>query len=262
MDENVRIMTFETSSRIGSVAVAQGPELLAERSFTTSLRHAGELLPTMAEMAEQQGWKPSDIDHLYLSNGPGSFTGLRIGVTAAKTFALARPQVKIVAVPSTEVLVQNALQGAAENNWGNLQNVAVVIDAKRKQIYTALYARDDQSLAGGGPEEKADFVPAFRIVVPAQVIPPEKLLELSPRPLYLLGSGLKSYREKLTGDGVFWLDEKYWQPRAAGVHRCGYLRARAQEFITPDALVPFYLRRPEAVERWERSYGQKSITDL
>jgi len=261
MNEIVRIMALETSSRIGSVAVAQGPELLAEQSFTASLRHAGELLPTMAQMAEQQGWKPSDIDHLYISNGPGSFTGLRIGVAAAKTFALARPQVKIVAVPSTEVLVQNALRGAAEKNWDNLQNVAVVIDAKRKQIYTALYARDE-SLADGGPELKKDFVPAFRTLMPAQVIPPEKLLERSPRPLYLLGPGLKSYQEQLTGDGVFWLDETYWQPRAAGVHRCGYLRARAQKFVLPDELAPFYLRRPEAVERWERTYGQQSITDL
>ena len=241
--------------------MAQGPELLAERSFTTSLRHAGELLPTMAEMAEQQGWKPSEIDHLYLSNGPGSFTGLRIGVTVAKTFALAQPQIKIVAVPSTDVIVQNALPGAAENHWDKLKNVAVVIDAKRKQIYTALYAKDE-SHADGGSEEQEDFVPAFRVAAPTQVIPPEKLLEISPRPLYLLGPGLKSYREKLTGDGVFWLDEKYWQPRAAGVHRCGYLRAQAQKFVPPDALVPFYLRRPEAVERWERTYGQQSITDL
>lgn len=261
MDENTRIMAIETSSRMGSVAVAQGPELLAERPFSGSLRHTGELLPLMAQMAKQQGWNPADIDQLYISNGPGSFTGLRIAVTAAKSFTLAQPHTRIVAVASTDVLVQNALQAAADNHWDNLQYVAVVIDAKSKQIYTALYALD-KSPAVEGLEENQDWVPDFRPIFPAQVCPPEKLLEVSPRPLYLLGPGLKSYQEKLTGDGIHWLDEKYSQPRAANVHRCGYLLARVQKFISPDELVPFYLRRPEAVERWERTYGQKSITDL
>jgi tRNA threonylcarbamoyladenosine biosynthesis protein TsaB len=261
MDENSKIMALETSSRMGSVAVARGSELLAERSFTDSLRHAGELLPMMAQLTEEQGWDPCEINQLHISNGPGSFTGLRIGVTAAKTFTLAQPIARIVAVPSTDVLVQNALRTAREDDFEDLKHVAVVIDAKRKQIYTALYVRDESHAEGGGAENR-DFVPGFRTVIPAQVCPPETLLENSPRPLYLLGPGLKHYREKLTGDGIIWLDEKYWQPRAAHVHRCGYQRARAGQFVSPDELVPFYLRRPDAVERWERDYGDKSITDL
>jgi tRNA threonylcarbamoyladenosine biosynthesis protein TsaB len=261
MDENTRIMAVETSSRMGSVAVAQGPVMLAERLFTDLLRHAGQLLPMMALLTKQQGWKPADIDQLYISNGPGSFTGLRIAVTAAKSFTIAQPHTRIVAVGSTDVLVQNALQAAAENHLDNLQNVAVVIDAKRKQIYTALYALA-KSPAVEELGENQDWAPDFRTIMPAQVCPPEKLLEISPRPLFLLGPGLKSYQEKLRGDGIHWLDEKYSQPRAANVFRSGYLLARAQKFISPDELVPFYLRRPEAVERWERDYGEKSITEL
>ncbi len=254
-------MAIETSSRMGSVAVALGPVLLEERSFTGSLRHTGELLPMMAQMARQQDWNPADIDQLYISNGPGSFTGLRITVTVAKSFTLAQPHTRIVTVPSTDVLVQNALQAEAECKIENLNYVAVVIDAKRKQIYTALYVRDE-SPAEGETEDKHDWIPDFHTQIPAQVCPPEKLLEISPRPLYLLGPGWKSYREILTGDGIHWLDEKYAQPRAANVYRCGYLRACDQKFIPPDELVPLYLRRPDAVERWERTYGQKSITDL
>ena len=143
MDENTRIMAIETM---------------------------------MAKLTEQQGWKPVDIDQLYISNGPGSFTGLRIAVTAAKSFTLAQPHTRIVAVPSTDVLVQNALQAAAENHWEYPQYVAVVIDAKRKQIYTALYARD-KSPAVEGLEKNQDWAPDFRTVMPAQVWPPEKLLE-------------------------------------------------------------------------------------
>ena len=254
-------MALETSSRMGSVAVAQGSELLAESPFTGSLRHASQLLPMMAKLTEQQGWKPADIDQLYISNGPGSFTGLRIAVTAAKSFTLAQPHTRIVAVPSTDVLVQNALQAAAENDIEDMKYVAIVIDAKRKQIYTALYARDE-SLDETERVENQDWPPGFRTMMPVQVCTPETLLKNSPRPLYLLGPGLKSYQEKLTDDGIHWLNEKYAQPRAANVYRCGYHRARAQKFISSDELVPFYLRRPEAVERWERTYGQKTITEL
>jgi len=263
MDENSKILALETSSRRGSVAVARGSELLAERSFTGSLRHAGELLPLMAKLSEEQGWDPCEIDQIYISNGPGSFTGLRIGVTAAKTFTFAQPHARIVAVPSTDVLVQNALLAAREDDIEDIKHVAVVIDAKRQQIYTALYVRDDPSVSSRGQEDR-EFVPGLRTVAPAQVCPPEELLENSPRPLNLLGQGLENYnyREKLTGDGIVWLDEKYWQPRAGNVHRCGYQRARAGQFVSPDDLVPCYLRRPDAVERWERDYGNKSITDL
>ena len=254
-------MAIETSSRMGSVAVALGPVLIAERSFTGSLRHTGELLPMMAQLAKQQGWNPADIDHLYISNGPGSFTGLRIAVTVAKSFTLAQSHTRIVAVPSTDVLVQNALQAAVDNDIEDMKHVAVVTDAKRKQIYTALYARDE-SLDEAERVENQDWPPGFRTIMPAQVCPPQKLLEVSPRPLYLLGPGLKSSQEQLIGDGIHWLDEKYSQPRAVNVFRCGYLCARIGQFVSPDELIPFYLRRPEAVERWERTYGQKSITDL
>lgn len=261
MDEHTRILAIETSSQVGSVAVAQGNVLLAEYSFSGSLRHTSQLLPVMSHLTKQQGWEPSDIDHLYISNGPGSFTGLRIAVTVAKSFSLAQPHVRIVAVPSTDVLVQNALQAVTKNPRDNLKYVAVVLDAKRKQIYTSLYARDEPT-AGKTTEENQNPVPHFRTIRTAMVCPPEKLLEISPRPLYLLGTGMKSYQEILTGDGIYWLDETYAQPHAANVYRCGYRLAQDSKYVSPDELVPFYLRRPEAVERWERTYGQKSITDL
>jgi tRNA threonylcarbamoyl adenosine modification protein YeaZ len=286
-------MVIETSASIGSVALAEGPELLRERIFTGKLRHAGELLPTMAQLTEELQWQPGDIEQVYVSVGPGSFTGLRIAITAVKTLGFALGQVKIVAVPSTEALALNAFSAAQEQNL-NLKYVGVVIDAKRSQIYTALYEAIDpchcgsdgsvqspgrqdgtvQSPSGkdGGvyppilPRGLGDntssegicqtLAPGFRVIMEPAVMRPEELRAKNHRPLCLLGEGIKFHREKLTGESVTFLDDKYAQPRAGQVHRCGWLRAQAGVFTDIDELVPFYLRRPEAVERWEKLHGK------
>ena len=82
-----KILALETSSRTGSVALARGPALLAEITLPPSSRHANALMPAIAELTARQGWKPADLDHLYLSIGPGSFTGLRIAGGLARALA-------------------------------------------------------------------------------------------------------------------------------------------------------------------------------
>jgi len=232
---------------VGSVALALGSELLIERNFTGDLRHAGELLVTMDELTRQQGWAPGDIEHLYVSAGPGSFTGIRIAITAAKTLAFAQPT-RIIAVPSIEAQVLNADLATREQNI-DIKTVGVVLEAGRGQIYAAVFEKivDDNSAEG--------ILPGFRTVIKQAMMSPADLLTRSRRPLYLLGEGLKYHREELTADEVIWLDEKYSSPKAAFVHRCGYLRARAGLFADVDRLVPIYIRRPEAVEKWEKLHG-------
>ena len=249
MQKTTRIMAIETSAQIGSVALAEGPQMLCRQGFTANLRHASELLVTMDQLTRGQGWKPGDIEQLYISAGPGSFTGLRIAVTCAKAMAYAQGTM-IVAVPSTDVLVLNA-----ENESAQVRYVGVVIDAKRKGIYAAVYERSE-----GGKEISDDiinsYVPGFRCLRVPAVLTAEELMHRVKRPIYLLGDGLRFWGEKLRGKDVDGLEEDYWQPDAANLLRCGWLRARADLFTEADRLVPFYLRRPEAVERWEKIHGK------
>ncbi len=247
-NDSAIILAIETSARLGSVALARGPQRLAERSFSAGFQHTRELMPVIAQLTAQRGWTPGQPDQIHLSIGPGSFTGLRIAVALAKALTFAHPHIKIVTVPSTDVLVQNASQAAATQNL-SIQTTACVIDAKRKQIYTALYEKlfpDDQ------PDS---FIPGFRTIIPSSLMTPQELLEKSPRPLYLLGEGLKQHSAALTAPDVFHLDSDYQQPHAAKVHACGWLRARAGLFDSPQELIPLYLRRPEAIERWEKLHG-------
>src|SRR5689334_13247826 len=97
-----RALAVETSGRIGSVALAEDGRLIAEEAFPHGLQHAAHILPIIDRLCGARGWRPRDLEQLYVSIGPGSFTGLRIGVTLCKTIAFATGA-KIVAVPSVRV---------------------------------------------------------------------------------------------------------------------------------------------------------------
>jgi tRNA threonylcarbamoyladenosine biosynthesis protein TsaB len=129
-----RALAIETSARVGSIAaVTAGGAVVAEEQFQHGLQHAAQIVPILDRVCRAQGWSPQEIEHLYVSAGPGSFTGLRIGVTLGKTMALATG-VKLVAVPTVRVLAENAPADA--------RHVVIVLDAKRDQIFTARFERD------------------------------------------------------------------------------------------------------------------------
>src|SRR5438552_2463638 len=125
-----RAIAIETSGRIGSLAVVDGQTILAEEQFAHGLMHAAHMIPILDSLVRAQGWTPRQVEQIYVSAGPGSFTGLRIGITLAKTMALAS-DAKIVAVSSVRALVENAPAEA--------KHIIIVLDAKREQIFTARF---------------------------------------------------------------------------------------------------------------------------
>ncbi len=85
----LRFLILETSGRIGQVGVASDGNLLAFRRLDEARRHARDLAPAVAELLSQQHWQPCDIHAVIVSQGPGSYTGLRVGIMSAKAFAYA-----------------------------------------------------------------------------------------------------------------------------------------------------------------------------
>src|SRR6185369_8895119 len=104
----------ETSGGIGSIAIAEDGCVVVEETFSHGLKHAAGIVPIIDRLCASRGWKPADVEEIYVSVGPGSFTGLRVGITVAKTLAFATGA-RIVAVPSVDVLARNAPAG-----WQNL----------------------------------------------------------------------------------------------------------------------------------------------
>ena len=225
-----RALAIETSGRIGSIALAVDGVAVAADYFPHGLQHSAETLPRIDALCRGQGWAPADLDEVYVSVGPGSFTGLRIGVTLAKTLGAA-VGAKLVAVPSTDVLARNAPPAAA--------NVVVVLDAKRDQVYAARYA---VSADGIWRTEEAGGIDALAAV-----------LSRSPRPVYLVGDGLPAHAKFLPpGDvGVIVTEPDAWRPRAEVTAALGFAAALAGRFADPDTLTPVYMRKPEAEEKWE-----------
>ncbi|HEX8911855.1 MAG TPA: tRNA (adenosine(37)-N6)-threonylcarbamoyltransferase complex dimerization subunit type 1 TsaB [Humisphaera sp.] len=224
-----RAIAIETSGRIGSVAVARDGVVLAEDAFPHGLQHAAEMVPRLDALCRAQGWSPADVEELYVSVGPGSFTGLRIGVTMAKTFALATGA-RLVAVPSVDVLARNAPSDA--------RHAVIVLDAKRDQIFTARFDR-----AADG---------SWAPVEPAHLGSLAAMLARSPRPVHLIGEGIPFHRKFVpAGDaGVVETPEAAWRARAAVVVELGHAAARAGRFADADRLTPIYIRLPEAEEKW------------
>jgi tRNA threonylcarbamoyladenosine biosynthesis protein TsaB len=225
-----RIVAIETSGRVGSVALALGPDLLDQAVFSADLNHAVELLPSIHRLTAAHAWPPASIDQFYVSAGPGSFTGLRIGITVARTLAYATGA-RVVAVPTVDVLAQNALDLPEPP-----ANLAVVLDAKRRQLYAAVFCR------------AAD---TYEKIIDACLITPADLLARAPRPLAILGEGVGYHPQALTADRVQILPQDFHRARADMVHRLGWALARQNIFTDPNILIPVYLRRPEAEELWE-----------
>ena len=86
---NPRLLLIETSGRSGQVALAEGDALLAARRLDEARHQARDLAPAVADLLAAIGWKPRDIAAIVVSRGPGSYTGLRVGIMSAKTFAYA-----------------------------------------------------------------------------------------------------------------------------------------------------------------------------
>jgi len=224
-----RALAIETSGRVGSIAVVDDGRVVREEQFPHGLQHAAQIIPIIDQLTKAQGWSPRDVDELYVSVGPGSFTGLRIGVTLAKTMALATG-VKLVAVPTVRVLVENAPAEA--------RHVIIVLDAKREQIFTARFERT----ADGWTERE-----------PAKLDSLAAMFARAPRPVHLLGEGLPHHEKFVPRDdpSIVTTPPESWRARAAAVATIGYPLARAGHVADPFTLTPIYIRRPEAEEKYD-----------
>ena len=229
-----RALAIETSGRIGSVALIDENGVIEEREFAHGLQHAAMLIPLIDELCQKRGWKPMELREVYVSVGPGSFTGLRIGITLAKTLAFATGA-KLVAVPSMRVLVENASDEA--------KHAIIVLDAKREQVFTARFER-----AEGNWIERE----------PAHVESLAAMLARAPRPVELIGEGISYHKQYIPAgnDEIVIAAEERWRARAGVLAKLGRDLALAGRFVDPFVLEPIYIRPPEAQEKLEAQSGR------
>ena len=250
MKEKTLTLAVETSSRIGSVAIALNGKILGETVFSAPLKHSAEIFPAIRELLDQFNLNPGQIEHIYISGGPGSFTGLRIATTLAKIMQLAH-SVKIVTVDTLDVVAANVINFIPENTLSASnhklpaiggERVAAVLDAKRGQFFIAVY----ECCPDG--ERKAAGQVTWKKVLPDSLMTPSQFHDMfadEAKPIWLLGDGLLYYKDKFQADGVHFLDEKYWSPRAGKVLLLGRQMALKEQFADAMTLTPNYLRKPD-----------------
>jgi tRNA threonylcarbamoyl adenosine modification protein YeaZ len=253
------VLAVETSSRIGSVAVALGEKMLAETAFSAPIRHSAEIFPAIRGLLDRFSREPKEIEQIYISVGPGSFTGLRIATTFAKTMHLANAA-KIVTVDTLNIIAANLINLTTENTVQDSshqprpyqgrdkrpatsdERVAAILDAKRGQFFIAVYKRNTSN------ERRATSNGIWQKILPDSLMTASQFLEKfcgGNQPIWLLGDGLLYYKDKFKAQGVHFCHEKYWSPRAGKVHLLGWQKALAGQFADPVALQPLYLRAPD-----------------
>lgn len=231
-----KVVAVETTSRQGSVALAEGGELVAAEPFAADRDHASALLPTVDRLCRSTGWTARQIEQVYVSAGPGSFTGTRIGVTFAKSLALAAGA-KVVAVNSFEAL---ALHGLSLGEPP--QDLVVMMDARQGQVFAESFRlRADRS--------------GYESVAAGRLVYVKELAGSLGPGVAALGEGVAPHSEALEAAGARLLPAELSVPRAESVWRVGWEMARQGRFTDVDTLVPLYYRLPTPVERLQAKGG-------
>jgi tRNA threonylcarbamoyladenosine biosynthesis protein TsaB len=221
----MRILALETTETIGGVAAALDGKLLAELQLNPLKRSAAALAPAMRELLKTVGWRPGDVQLVAVTIGPGSFTGLRVGVTTAKTFAYA---------VGAEVLGVDTLQVIAAGVPAETPAVSAAMDAQRGDVVAQRFCRNASGwIEPAGPQELLAVNAWLAGLTPGTAAAGPILEKLSGR----------------LPEGVSAVDAQYWHPRAAGVARLAAWLYAAGRRDDVWSLVPRYSRRSAAEEK-------------
>jgi len=241
----MRVLAIETATPAQSVALLEDDRLMAEASYDAKGSRGGLLLPTVDRVLRKAGMAAKDLDAVAVSIGPGSFTGLRVGLATAKGLALGIGAA-VVGVSTLEALAAG-YEPAAEIT------ICTLLDAYRGEVYVAVFTRR----AGRLERLRADAV-----LAPGAV--KEALADVE-QPVHLIGNGAARYRKQLEaalGKRVRVTESGLGAvPSAAVVARLG--RKRLADGTRPDGeLVPVYLRRTEAEVNWDKGLIKSPVARL
>ena len=237
----MRILGFDTATMTQSVALIDDDNLISVYSLRCLLSHSQRLLTSIHWVLARAGFALEDLSALAVTVGPGSFTGLRIGLSTAKglSFASGKP---IVGVPTLDALASGV------NTTSYL--ICPLLDARKKQVYTALY----QYSADG----------ALKKLTPDMALAPQELCRSIRDPVIFLGDGVERYGSFLgetLGELAHFVPVEACAPSALAVAAQGLKRMKAGQIDDPMTLTPLYIRRSEAEIKWEERLSKTQIND-
>ena len=215
------ILGIETTGKVGSVAIIDENGKTVNRVTTDSMSHLRELVPMIKELVDELGISLNELDAIAVSVGPGSFTGIRIGLATAKTLAQTLGK-KCISVNSLEIFEEKA---DSDNK------VAVIYNARRGQVYGAIYGNDGSEILPPGPYMLDEVLEAAEVY----------------DDIKWYGDGVIAYADRLSGMNIAEVDEM--NQSADMVCRYASLKLEDGELLDFDQLEPEYMRLPEAEQK-------------
>jgi tRNA threonylcarbamoyladenosine biosynthesis protein TsaB len=225
----MRILALDTTTGSGSVALLENTRLLAEINSESALTHSARLLKAVDYLLQKNSLQIRDIDGFAVAAGPGSFTGVRIGLSTVKAFAFASKK------PVAPVSSLAALALKLRETQGRL--LCPFIDAKKKEVYAALFEIQSGDLkevireAAYGPDAFLSGLPAHRVI-------------------HFIGNGVDAYRDRILAylrDNARFSSRSLFIGHEVGL--LGYNILKKGRGVSGEALEPLYYRKSQAEDK-------------
>jgi len=218
-------LTIDTSGLVGSLGLYHGQTLVEDRRLELGQRHGQTLIPEIQSLLERHQFRPPDVELLAVSVGPGSFTGLRVGIVCAKTWAYATG-CKLAAI--------GTLEAVAAGTPLSTHPLHVIADAQRGDVFLQTFTAQANRWQIDGPIRIAP------VAVWSQTLTDE----------LVTGPGVEKFAKELAHAQV--APESTWHPQGIALARLAEEQAAQGNFADMWSLEPIYLRRSSAEDKWDQ----------
>ena len=227
----MKILALESATLSGGAALLDGERLVGETTLSIALTHSERMMAVVDRLLADCGWSPRDLQGLAVSIGPGSFTGLRVGVATIKGLALAL-DLLVAPVPTLDALAATLPFAAAP--------VCPLLDARKGEVYCSLYRWQ-----GDAMERQWDYL----------ALAPDAAAARLDGPVIVLGDGVATCRPYLArlGDAVMEAPPARRLPSPGVVAQLGHALLSGGKGVDAEVLAPLYLRPSEAELKARRS---------
>lgn len=238
MKEEIKILALDSTAEVSTVAVCKGEKLLSEITINTGNTHSQALLPSVEQALRMAELTVEDIDVFACCTGPGSFTGVRIGVATIKGIAYGKNK------PCISV---STLEALAYNLSGFNGVICPVMNARRSQLYNALFECEGGKLARICPD---------RAISISEL---DDELSKSERPIYLCGDGYDITQKGFKKTEICFVPVRYRYQSAYSVAQIAHKKFENNERLTDAELAPIYLRPSQAERERQAKIEGKNV---
>lgn len=251
----MKILSIDTSSKICSVAITEDANTIVELCSHDEKTHSIKLMPMIDEALSKASLTLDDINLLACSVGPGSFTGVRIGIATAKAFADVK-NIPVTGVTSLEGLAYNLIRSSA--SFVEVENTLFcsMIDAKNSNVYCGLYCYSNNCLT-----QIADLMAEHIDTVISKINTFVSSTDTNLKHIHFVGDGACIYqdllKQKISNTSLTFAQESQNEASGISIANCGYAKYKNGDYGTSTILSPLYLRKSQAERELEEKQNSK-----